>query len=257
MAHTEYHHAEPAGLELVLSRNAGRLYPWHIHAAHWTVGLVLAGTAVLGMRDAPPRSLAAGSRFVVRPCQAHCLAVAPRSELAVLCLEASRIPRDFAGSLTAAISAAQAALQPLYPSTAALAAHVLARPPMPGQPPALLPVHASGDADASPVQAVARRIMEAPEVPFPVAAMAEQAGYSQWHFLRCFLKETGLTPHALQLVCRLSRARFLLRKNTAAAEAAVSAGFADQSHLHKVFKSHHGLTPGQFLRASFSMSARL
>ena len=257
MPHTEYHHAEPAGLELVLSRNAGRFYPWHIHAAHSTVGFVLAGTAVLGTRDAPPRSLSAGSDFVVRPCQAHCLTVAPQSELAVLCLDASRITGEFAGGLTGAVSAALAAFQPFCPPTATIAVQALARPIAPGQPPAIAPAHASAKTDASPVQTVARRIMETPEAPFSVAEMAEQAGYSQWHFLRCFQKETGLTPHALQLICRLSRARVLLRKDTAAAEAAVSAGFTDQSHLHKVFKSHHGLTPGQFLRASFSMSARL
>lgn len=253
MPHTEYHHAEPAGLELVLSRNAGRLYPWHIHAAHWTVGFVLAGTAILGARDAPSRSLPAGSGFVVRPCQAHCLTVAPQSELAVLCLDASRITGQFAGNLTAAVSAALPALKPLCPPTAAIAARVLARP----QSFAPAPAHASDEADASPVRTVARRIMQTPEIPFSVAEMAEQAGYSQWHFLRCFQKETGLTPHALQLVCRLSRARALLRKDTATAEAAVSAGFADQSHLHKVFKFHHGLTPRQFLRASFLMPARL
>ena len=48
-----------------------------------------------------------------------------------------------------------------------------------------------------------------------------------------------------------------LGTDPATAEAAVSAGFADQSHLHKVFKFHHGLTPRQFLRASFLMPARL
>ena len=95
-----------------------------------------------------------------------------------------------------------------------------------------------------------RLMLAAPDEPLRIDQMAAHAGYSPWHFLRAFQKTTGMTPHAFQLLCRLRLSRSLLRADTAASIAAVSAGFADQSHMHKVFKRHHGMTPGEFKKAS-------
>ena len=105
----------------------------------------------------------------------------------------------------------------------------------------------------TPVQAVTELLQAQPEEAFSLEHLASVAGYSQWHFLRLFQKETGMTPHAYQMVCRLRLLRELLRADTAASEAAVSAGFTDQSHMHKVFKLHHGLTPKQFRQANFKL----
>ena len=93
-------------------------------------------------------------------------------------------------------------------------------------------------------------LLDDPATPWPLKRLAALAGYSPWHFLRRFRRETGLTPHAFHLLCRLRLARALLR-----AEAAVSAGFTDQSHLHKLFRRQHGMTPGQFRRASLRLEA--
>jgi transcriptional regulator GlxA family with amidase domain len=108
--------------------------------------------------------------------------------------------------------------------------------------------------DASPPVARVRNLLESrPGECFPLEALAERAGYSPWHFARLFKRETGFAPHAFQLVCRLSLARDMLRKGTAAVETAVSTGFSDQSHLHKFFKLHHGLTPKQFVMACVAL----
>lgn len=111
-----------------------------------------------------------------------------------------------------------------------------------------VPEEAPVPATDSCVAAVAARIMARPGEPFSLADMAALAGYSPWHFLRSFRAATGMTPHAFQLVCMVRLARQLLRNDKAAAEAAALAGFADQSHMHKVFCKHHGLTPKQFLK---------
>ena len=100
------------------------------------------------------------------------------------------------------------------------------------------------------VQAVAGTLMTRPGEPLSLGDMAALAGYSPWHFLRSFRKYTGMTPHAYQLACRVRFVRRLLRNKKAAVEAAVLAGFADQSHMHKVFIKHHGITPKQFLKQS-------
>lgn len=101
------------------------------------------------------------------------------------------------------------------------------------------------------VRAVTARIMDRPDEPFSLDDMAAFTGYSRWHFCRLFRKATGLTPHAFQLACKVRLARRLLREGRAAAEAAARAGFTDQSHMHKAFALHHGLTPRQFMRRSF------
>ena len=69
------------------------------------------------------------------------------------------------------------------------------------------------------------------------------------HFLRVFSKATGQTPHAYLVNLRVNLARELLATGTRPAEAAVAAGFSDQSHLTRVFKRIVGVTPGHYARA--------
>lgn len=103
------------------------------------------------------------------------------------------------------------------------------------------------------IRAVTARIMDRPDESFSLDDMAAFTGYSRWHFCRLFRKATGLAPHAFQLACKVRLARRLLREGRAAAEAAALAGFTDQSHMHKAFALHHGLTPRQFMQRSFPL----
>ncbi len=74
------------------------------------------------------------------------------------------------------------------------------------------------------------------------------AGLSKYHLLRAFTKETGITPYSYLETIRIDRAKTLLRQGTAPAEAALNAGFSDQSHFSNAFKRFIGLTPGQYRR---------
>jgi len=107
---------------------------------------------------------------------------------------------------------------------------------------------------AASVRALRERIERNPDEPLHIEQMAAYAGYSKWHFLRAFQKVVGMTPHAFQTFCRIRLLRRLLRADTASSLAAVSAGFSDQSHMHKVFRLHHAITPGEFKRASFKLA---
>ncbi len=71
-------------------------------------------------------------------------------------------------------------------------------------------------------------------------------GLSRYHLLRTFKKSTGLPPHAYLLQVRTERARSMLRPGRPISEAAYAAGFSDQSHLNRVFKKIHGITPGSY-----------
>lgn len=77
--------------------------------------------------------------------------------------------------------------------------------------------------------------------------LAKEAGLSRFHLLRVFKNATGLPPHVHLTLRRLERARLLLLRGMPIAQAALEAGFADQSHFTNKFKQFVGATPGQYL----------
>lgn len=86
--------------------------------------------------------------------------------------------------------------------------------------------------------------------------LAALAGLGRYQLLRRFARVHGLPPHAWLLQQRAERARRLLRDGRTLADAAVAAGFADQSHMTRVFSRHFGYTPGAW-RAAALRGARL
>jgi AraC-like DNA-binding protein len=79
--------------------------------------------------------------------------------------------------------------------------------------------------------------------------VAHAVGLSPWHFNRVFARTVGMPPHAWRNQWRLVQAKRLLRAGAAVAEVAAGLGFADQSHLHRLFKRAFGLTPGAYARS--------
>lgn len=82
-----------------------------------------------------------------------------------------------------------------------------------------------------------------------LATLADEAGLSRYQFLRSFARATGLTPHAYVLQRRIHRARQLIGHGTPLAEAAAQSGFADQSHMTRLFARSFGVTPGVYAKA--------
>ena len=81
----------------------------------------------------------------------------------------------------------------------------------------------------------------------PLDELARLAGLSPHHFLRVFKAATGLPPHAYQLQQAVERAKTLLAGGMSISQAALDAGFADQSHFSRCFREFTGATPGQYL----------
>jgi AraC-like DNA-binding protein len=80
--------------------------------------------------------------------------------------------------------------------------------------------------------------------------MGLAAKLTPFQLIGLFNKTIGLTPHAYLTQLRLKAAIRNLRAGRAVAEAAVAAGFYDQSALNNHFKRAFGMTPQQFVRAT-------
>ena len=102
---------------------------------------------------------------------------------------------------------------------------------------------------AANITAAKQRLQDEPAAPVSLADLARISGIDRFHFLRSFTHATGLTPHAFQIQCRLHLARRLITQKTPLAETAAAAGFADQSHMTRLFRRSFGLTPGSYARA--------
>lgn len=101
--------------------------------------------------------------------------------------------------------------------------------------------------------APARTMMDDdPAAPWSLAQLAAEAGLSRYQLVRQFARATGLTPHAYLLQQRLQQARRLIGTGAPLAEVAAASGFADQSHLTRMFVRSFGVTPGTYASAAIS-----
>jgi len=80
--------------------------------------------------------------------------------------------------------------------------------------------------------------------------MAAEVGLTPFQLIGLFKRAVGLTPHAYLVQIRLEAAMRQLRAHRPIAEAALTAGFYDQSALTRHFKRSYGITPQQYARAT-------
>lgn len=80
-------------------------------------------------------------------------------------------------------------------------------------------------------------------------SLAQQTGFSPYHFARLFRRATGESPHQFVLRQRIEEAQRLLEQaRMPLAEVAIATGFAHQSHLTRHFKRQFGVTPSAYRR---------
>lgn len=91
-------------------------------------------------------------------------------------------------------------------------------------------------------------LADAPDRSWSLDELASIAGLSRFALCRAFRRAYGVSPHAWLLERRLTHARHCLAAGMPAAEAALAAGFADQSHLTRHLKRRFGMAPGRFSR---------
>ena len=82
---------------------------------------------------------------------------------------------------------------------------------------------------------------------FPLSELSDVVALSPWHFTRIFRQQVGLTPFEYLRNVRVEKAKRLLANKHSLMDTSYLAGFYDQSHFNRHFKTITGFTPGFFL----------
>jgi AraC-like DNA-binding protein len=99
------------------------------------------------------------------------------------------------------------------------------------------------------IDQVRERIDDDPSAPGSLKELAAIGGINQFQLVRGFSRATGLTPHAYLIQRRLQRARKMIAQGVGLADAAHASGFADQSHMTRLFVRTYGMSPGVYAAA--------
>jgi AraC family transcriptional regulator len=82
-----------------------------------------------------------------------------------------------------------------------------------------------------------------------LAALAELADLSRYHFARAFKQSFGAPPHRYHMIRRMERARCLLhRPELSVTEIGIQIGFRETSSFTRAFRKFTGLTPTGYRR---------
>jgi len=83
-----------------------------------------------------------------------------------------------------------------------------------------------------------------------IAGLAEQAGISQFHFIRQFEAVFGSTPHQLRIQARIERAKdMLLRDEASVTEVCMDIGFSSLGSFSSSFARRVGMSPSDYRRS--------
>ncbi|GAA2869382.1 AraC family transcriptional regulator [Streptosporangium fragile] len=100
-----------------------------------------------------------------------------------------------------------------------------------------------------PLSRVRDLIADDPAVRHTVEEFEEVSGLDRWTIARRFRTAFGTSPTRFRTMRQLDRARRMLANGVPLCDAASEAGFADQSHMTRMFKRTYGLTPARWLAA--------
>lgn len=111
------------------------------------------------------------------------------------------------------------------------------------------PAEPTSRAEPGSVARARRFLLGHPNARVNLRELADVAGISEGHLVRIFHAWVGVPPHTYLLHLRVSAARKLLARGLPCGAAAQDAGFADSSHLTRLFRRLLGFTPSHYSEA--------
>lgn len=247
MSDIHYISARGLGAEIVICKDSPRSYPIHNHVSVITAGLVLEGSIKLTVAQTE-QICRAGHGFVIPPYIPHAIEAPHPYSLLSVCLNKERIP--LAGSIESKLST-------LIPGTLCFNQPADSQAVPLARAFELLKDFSAKETYMDPLIAQLIHQLEShPEAAYGIEDMARTACMSKYYFIRKFKGAAGLTPHQFLIQNRVRRAKRLINQNTSITEAALTAGFFDQSHFIKHFEKLVGMTPSDY-KMSFRELASL
>jgi AraC-like DNA-binding protein len=108
----------------------------------------------------------------------------------------------------------------------------------------------TGAIDLVAVSAVREYLASHPTEETRAHVLERIAGIDRWTIARHFRAAFGTSPDRYRTMRRLAVARRAIAAGAPLADAAVTAGFTDQSHMTRQFKRAYGITPGRWAAMS-------
>lgn len=230
-------------MELIFCNNSVISYPLHNHISVFTVGLLINGSISLSVANSP-KLCEVNHAFVILPYMPHTIISHTSYTLLTLCINKHTVICCNREKLKNKIRQFLAAVPLLHLTEFQTAEFVNSIDFISG----FTELHFS----QSCVNVIKSQLERFPEQPLSIAEMAHTAYISKYHFIRCFKKIVGLTPHQFQIQNRVRKAQHMLNDVDNITEVALTTGFCDQSHFIKLFKKYVGLTPAEY-KTSFRL----
>ena len=239
-----YYFQHHAGLEFIHSRNSDISYPLHNHVSTYVIGFLLKGNITL-IRENEKTRCAPKTLFIIPPYEPHAIDADTPYDLLTICLHKNALASTHPAELK---QLAARYLSEILPANALNKAdhHTLEN--------VIDAVfhrhsHFLRKTESRTISRLRARLETHAENRISIKEMAQAAFTSQYHFIRQFRKNAGLTPYRFQIQNRIRKAQKMLPLTRTLTELAYLTGFYDQSHFIRHFKKVLGMTPGEYLDA--------
>lgn len=253
--------ARPHGVRVVRGRDIDNAFPWHTHDSY-CLGRIERGVRII-VREGARDNVPAGRLFLIHPGEAHrCESASADGHAYTVVAMPPELVARVAGSLAASPAFVTGAITDDRMSSAfsdflAAAADAddglrceVALEELLGR---LILGHSAAEAWLPPhPRAAIRRVKDyvdrTLDGDLALSRLAAVACLSPFHFQRVFHDETGMPIHAWVMQRRVRQALDLVAAGEPLGEIAAACGFADQSHLTRIFRRSVGVTPGRLRR---------